>query len=89
MELPEALKHLLKLKGRLEWDFKIANKEETKVYIEAIDCIVEELKDFCKGAKEEAEFNLKVSRYLEDSQYVTREDVKEIIQETIHSHFQF
>jgi hypothetical protein len=81
MELPEALKYLLKLKGALEWNFKIAKEEETKVYVEAIDCIVEELKDFCEGAKEEAEFDLKVNRYLIDNKYVTREEVTEIIKE--------
>lgn len=81
MDLTEALKRLLKLKNKLEWDYKIAEGKETKEFVEAIDCVINELKEWFEEEREDTELEIKINNYLVDNEYMTREEVAEMIKE--------
>lgn len=81
MELSDALKNLLKLKNKIEWNYKISEVEETKEFAEAIDCVLEELKEWFEEEREDTELEIKINNYLVDKEYITREEVEEIIKE--------
>lgn len=77
MDMTEALKELFGLRDNLEWNFDFDNKKRAK-YIQAIDVIIDEWKDFAEEARKAAMLEKTIERVLIEKEYVTKKEVEDM-----------
>lgn len=77
MDMTEALKELFGLRDNLEWNFEFDNKKRAK-YIQAIDVIIDEWKDFAEEARQAATLERTIERVLKERGYVTKKEVEDM-----------
>ena len=75
MNMEEALKELFGLRDNLEWNFEFDNKKRAK-YIQAIDVIIDEWKDFAEEARQAAALERTIERVLKENGYITKKEVE-------------
>ena len=75
VDIEEALKELFGLRDNLEWDFEFDNKKRAK-YIQAIDVIIDEWKDFAEEARQAAALERTIERVLKENGYITKKEVE-------------
>lgn len=77
MNMEEALKELFRLRDNLEWNFEFDNKKRVK-YIQAIDVIIDEWKDFAEEARQVAILERTIERVLKENGYITKKEVEDM-----------